>query len=195
MKKIIALLASLVLLSGCANVMPAHPAQTFADTAFKDIASSWSPKVLHNYAGTEFYRVCPEEKAQKLLEFFSKQLGPLKSYGTSTSPPAPANGTLPDAAQAYTVMVDFEKGPGNVTVMVAQKEGKWSLHGFQISSELLKRPAGGPTVIHPPVTDIRQLTAPGGLLARPTPGAPVLPPGTQMVTPTPAAILTPTPTP
>ena len=170
MKKIIALFVSLVLLTGCANLMPAHPAQTFADTAFKDVASNWSTKTLKNYAGPEFYRVCPPEKAEKLLDFFSKQLGTLKSYGTSSAPAVSvANSTVPGAPQAFVVMVDFEKGPANVTVMVGEKEGKWSLHGFQISSELLKRPM---TPVPPPAPPA-------------TPATPAATPETQIITPSP----------
>ena len=126
------------LLAGCASLQPADPGRIYTDHAFQAVAKTWDPEVLREYASSEFYVLCPPYKAQRICEFLQKNLGTMKSM-----PPMKPAATQPSPdgnerrLEIYEGSAEFEKGPGNVTVVVSNKDGRWGIENFQVASPVL----------------------------------------------------------
>lgn len=155
---------SVMALSGCA-MRGVSAGQKFGDVAIQDISRNWDEKVLDQYAGAEFYKQCPPERAKEICALLKDKLGPIKSYkGSTISPnfPSPTPGSTAPLVMGMKGEAEFANAPGNITLIVAEHDGRWTLNGFQVQSPALMNAQGaqnGP----------RQM--PPGLK---------LPPGTQM---------------
>ena len=155
---------SVLALSGCA-LRGVSAGQKFGDVAIQDIGRDWDAKVLDQYAGADFYKQCPPERAREICSLLKEKLGPLKSYkGSTISPnfPSPTPGSTAPLVMGMKGEAEFEKASGNVTLIVAEHDGRWTLNGFQVQSAALMNVQGaqnGP---------------------RPMPPGMKLPPGTQL---------------
>lgn len=127
-----------LLLAGCASLQPADPGRIYTDYAFTAVGKTWDPEVLRQYASSDFYVLCPPRKAERICEFLKKNLGTIKSMPSlkpaAKQPEADGNERR---LEIYEGGAEFEKGPGNVTVVVSNKDGRWGIDNFQVSSPVL----------------------------------------------------------
>ena len=130
-------------LIGCGPSNKTAQARSFAESAFKDIGTSWNDMTLKRYAGPEFYAKLPEPQAKALCRELNRVLGPITACrGSSILGPTPTPPAVPDPKNplVYNVVVeaDFRNAPVTATLAVMERsEGQWSINGFSLHSPVL----------------------------------------------------------
>ena len=136
-------LASVALLSlagivGCAQRnLPAG--KTFAEKAVKDIASSWNEKTLDRYVGTEYRQHNSKVWTEAMFKQLAESLGNLQKVNNITEIAASSEDSKGPLVLDLLFEATFDKGVGNVTAMVSEHNGRWTLDQLQVKAPTVNR--------------------------------------------------------
>lgn len=111
--------------------------KAYIDQNIPIIVSSWSTDELVNRSSPELLAVANKEQMNQLLTKLSA-LGKLKQYlGCKGDSNIMFNIGSPNAITAqYISEADFENGHAQITTRLIQRDGKWQIMYFYVSSPL-----------------------------------------------------------
>lgn len=116
----------------------------YGNESVKAIGANWSVDEFEKRA-PKIVSTNGKEQMIQLMALYKEKLGTqkgdvkgdvLKSGGIH----AESNNGVSEVKANWSADVQFEKGPGHVTLELVSHEGKWEIMNFQIESDLLKSP-------------------------------------------------------
>src|ERR1044072_6629904 len=119
-----------------------NEAVTYGNDSVKAIGADWSIDEFERRA-PKIVSTNGKEKMTQLMAIYKEKLGSqkgdvkgdvLKEGGIH----AENNNGVSQVKGTWTADVQFENGPGHVTLEIVSHEGKWEIMNFQIQSDLLK---------------------------------------------------------
>lgn len=114
---------------------------SYVQTELPKIFTDWNDKELLRQADPDFLSTTPKSDLDKTFAFVSKKLGVLKSVQKYQKDFENNHlGIDGNTFQiAYTVKAIYEKGNAAINLYVRNKNGKWSILGFEVHSDVLNK--------------------------------------------------------
>lgn len=115
--------------------------KAYAEEATKALVTNWDMRDVKSRAGAQFWLAAEsEEDVADMLKYFSK-LGKLKEdYGAHGQALIQVN--VPQGLMItahYVSQVEFETGPGRISINLARHGDGWELAGFRVDSKALMK--------------------------------------------------------
>ncbi len=138
------LLTFALLLVGCSvderRAIPSE-AQATIDGVSEDIAAGRDEKIYAE-AAEEWRKSVSTEENKKILEQARARLGKVSSRAMHSGSESNGGGSRGAATSTHTLVVTyqttFERGTAMETFQLVEREGRWLLAGYSISSDALK---------------------------------------------------------
>src|SRR5579862_8028501 len=115
-------------------------AAKFGDSSFTAIATSWDINEFNSRAAPEIAEQNGKNAVPELMNRLSTSLGKLKGTvsGHITNLSVKDNNGVNAEYADWKADVTFEKGPGQATMQLISRNGKWQIIKFDVVSDLLK---------------------------------------------------------
>ena len=115
--------------------------KAYADAAIPAIITSWNQKELLDRASPEFMQLVTQQNLDQMFRWFSS-VGRLQkcapAEGQSLMSVTSQNGKTISAK--YISKAQFEKGEGNITLLLIKHGDQWQIAGFDFHSPQLVPP-------------------------------------------------------
>lgn len=108
--------------------------QAYGDASLKSIAAAWNPTELKSRMAKEVFEQNPEGAIDQVASVLGESLGPIKPETLKSSVSGIEAKSTTKAGSfvltQYRAEAEFEKGPGEVTMELIQRDGQWRIMKF-----------------------------------------------------------------
>ncbi len=108
--------------------------QAYGDASLKAVAASWSPSELKTRMAKEVFEQNPEGAIDQVTVTLKEALGPIKPETIKSSMSGIEAKSSTETGSfiltQYRAEAEFEKGKGEVTMELIQRNGEWKIMKF-----------------------------------------------------------------